>query len=173
LYWRMFRRFVMQEMPRGGFDHFAATRSVIEAFLSLRESNSSVHAQLVWLGYRRAEIPYHRAPRAHGKSGWTFQGRVRLFSNSIFAFTGLPVTLILLAGAVGAVGSTLLSLLVFIGWASGAIAVQGYTALMLTILFTGGTTLLALGIVGSYVWRTYENTKMRPESLVREVAHFD
>jgi polyisoprenyl-phosphate glycosyltransferase len=54
---------------------------------------------------------------------------------------------------------------VFIAWVSGSVNVAGYTPLMLMVAFASSSILLALGIIGSYVWRTYENTKGRPGAI--------
>lgn len=72
-FWSIYCRWVQPEMPRGGIDVFACTREVRDALLALQESNSSLVGLLIWLGYRRVEIPYDRAPRISGRSGWTLR----------------------------------------------------------------------------------------------------
>lgn len=164
-YWAMYRRWVQREMPVGGVDIFATTRQVAGNFGSLGESNSSLVGLLFWLGYRRLEVPYSRSEREHGKSAWTFGKKLGYLLDSIFSFTSLPITLILSVGLLGSLAAIVAAFVVFLSWAFGAIPVPGYAAQMLVLLFSTGSILFALGIVGTYVWRTFENTKGRPGSV--------
>ena len=65
------------------------------------------------------------------------------------------------------------SVAVLVAWIAGAVDVRGYTPLMLAVLFSFSTTLLALGVVGGYVWRIFENTKGRPMHVVRSVDRIE
>ena len=80
--------------------------------------------------------------------------------------------MMLVAGAVGIGGALVASVAVVVAWALGAIDVKGYTPLMLAVLFSSSAVLLALGIVGGYVWRIFENTKGRPAPIVQSVEEF-
>ncbi len=165
-YWRMYRRLVQPEMPPGGVDIFGCTRAVARQLVGMEESNSSLVGLLFWLGYRRVEIPYDRQERQHGKSAWSFHRKFRYLTDSVFSFTSLPITLILAVGMIGTAAAVLAAIVVLIAWLLGVIPVPGYTAQMLVMLFTSGSILFALGIVGTYVWRTFENSKKRPQSVV-------
>ena len=164
-FWSIYCRWVQAEMPRGGVDVFACTREVRDALQALRESNSSLVGLLIWLGYRRAEIPYDRAPRASGRSGWTLRKKVRYLLDSMYSFTDLPINLLLAVGVTGVLLSTIGGIVILLAWALAGIHVAGYTPIMLTLLVMGSLTLSGLGVVGSYVWRTYENSKRRPEAV--------
>jgi glycosyltransferase involved in cell wall biosynthesis len=162
LFWALYRRFVQPEVPVGGVDVFGCNRRVRDALLRLRESNSTLIGLLFWLGFRRKTIGYARRPRAAGRSAWTFRRKLRYLMDSCFALTDLPVTLIMTIGLVGSIGSVLLSIVVLIAWLAGAITVPGYTPVILVLLVSFTSTMLALGVMGGYVWRTFENTKGRP-----------
>jgi glycosyltransferase involved in cell wall biosynthesis len=164
-FWRIYRRWVQREMPAGGVDVFACTRKVRDALLALDESNSSLVGLLIWLGYRRVSIPYDRAPRPSGRSGWTLRKKVRYLVDSLYSFTDLPITALLMLGVTGVLVSLLGSAIVFVIWAFGGVKVPGYTPLMLSLLTMSSIILSGIGIVGSYVWRGYENSKRRPGSL--------
>jgi glycosyltransferase involved in cell wall biosynthesis len=162
LFWRLYRRFVQPEVPIGGVDVFGCNLRVRDALLRLRESNSTLIGLLFWLGFRRKSIAYGRRPRAAGRSAWTFRRKLRYLMDSCFALTDLPVTLIMTVGLVGSIASILLSIVVFVAWLAGAITVPGYTPVILVLLTSFTSTMLALGVMGGYVWRTFENTKGRP-----------
>lgn len=172
-FWSVYRRTINPAIPRGGVDVFGCTREVATQLLKLDEAHSSLVGLLYWVGYRRAEVPYERAPRTVGTSGWSFRKRVRYLLDSVFSFTDIPISLLSTVGAVGGLLTTLAAVVVFVGWATGGIVNPGYTPLMLVLLFSTFTILSGLGIVGSYVWRTYENSKGRPLAIPMSVEVFD
>jgi glycosyltransferase involved in cell wall biosynthesis len=175
VFWRVYCRWVQREMPRGGVDVFACTSKVRDALIALQESNSSLVGLLIWLGYRRVEVPYDRAPRHLGRSGWTLSKKARYFLDSVYSFTDLPITILLGVGVSGVLLSAIGAVIVFLAWAFVGIRVAGYTPVMLTLFVVGSLTLSGLGIVGSYVWRTYENSKRRPGAvaMLRESFHVE
>jgi hypothetical protein len=162
VFWSLYRRLVQRDMPPGGVDTFGCNLRVRDALLLLEESNTSLVGQVLWLGFRRKLVPYTRLPRKEGKSGWTFRRKLRYMFDSIFAFTDLPLTLLLAVGALGMLFSTIVGAMVFAGWCLGTISVPGYTPVILTVLMSMFCQLMGLGVIGAYVWRGYENTKRRP-----------
>jgi polyisoprenyl-phosphate glycosyltransferase len=173
LFWWLFRRLVEPEIPPGGVDVFACTRQVARQLLRLEESHTSLVGLVYWLGFRRLEVPYVRQPRPVGSSGWGFRRKVRYLLDSIFSFTDLPITVIITVGAIGVAASTIWAIVVLAAWAAGTIHVQGYTPLMLAIFFVTSAILISLGLVGSYVWRTYENSKGRPSAIPMTHERFE
>jgi glycosyltransferase involved in cell wall biosynthesis len=170
-YWNLYRRFIMRDIPPGGVDVFACTADVRDVVCSLESVHTSLVAQLFWVGFRRELIPYDRRP-SPGPSGWTFRRKLRYLSDSVFAFTDLPVRALWLIGLLGLVLGAILATAVLIARVSGAIDVPGYTATVLLIVFFGSLNMVGLGIIGSYVWRAYETVKGRPGAIVRDVAEF-
>lgn len=172
-FWSAYRRFVQPEMPQRGVDVFGCNRTVRDHLLAMPETNSALIGILVWMGFRRKEIPYHRRRREHGRSAWTFARKLRYFFDSIYAFSDLPIRLLVATGAFGLVVSVVFGVVVVVARLNGAIEVPGYTAVVLTISFFGALNLLGLGIIGSYLWRAFENTKNRPHAIVMSSHRFD
>jgi glycosyltransferase involved in cell wall biosynthesis len=164
-FWWLYRRLVEPEIPAGGVDVFGCTRQVADQLLRMDESHTSLVGLLYWVGFRRLEVPYARVPRPVGKSAWSFRRKLRYLLDSIFSFTDLPITLIIGLGALGVAVSTAWASVVTAAWALGRIEVPGYTPLMLALFFVTSLILVSLGLVGSYVWRTYENSKGRPTAI--------
>jgi polyisoprenyl-phosphate glycosyltransferase len=173
LYWRVYQRFINREIPTGGIDVFGCTRAVAERIVSFPEVHTSLIGLLFWLGFRRKFIQYRREPRHSGTSAWTLQRKLRYLFDSIYAFTDLPIVLLQIIGFVGTLISFVVGLLVFVGWLFGAVKQPGYAPLMIAIAGATSALLLALGVVGSYVWRTYENSKGRPLALVASHEYFE
>lgn len=166
IFWRLYRGLAQRELPKGGVDVFACSRKVRSHLLRLRELNSTLVGLIFWVGFRRAEIPYSRRPRRHGASSWSFAKRVRYLLDSIFAFSDLPVRLLSLVGVVGMGLALVLGIVVLTSKLVGEIRVPGYAATILAVIFFGGLNTLGLGLIGEYLWRTFENTKGRPPFIV-------
>ncbi len=173
VFWGLYRVLINPEMPPGGVDMFAVTSKAKDALMALDEAHSSLVAQLYWIGFPRVEVPYQRLAREEGKSGWTLRKKINYLFDSIFSFTDIPITLLTLMGFAGTVVFLLLGIALIAARLLGMIPVQGYTAIMVTILFSASLILFGLGIVGNYVWRAYENTKQRPLGIVRARSAFD
>ena len=168
-FWRLYRRFVVKEMPRGGIDVFGCTRQVRDRLVELKEVNTNLIALVFWVGFRRAFVAYDRLARQEGRSAWTMGKKLRYALDSIFNFTDLPIKALLLLGITGTTAAVLAGATVFVAWLLGHIPVLGYTPLMLVISFFGGLTALGLGIVGQYLWLSLQNARGRPAFVVKSV----
>lgn len=166
VFWGLYRRLVVPDMPEGGVDVFGCNRVFRDQLLKLEESRSSLIALIFWLGFRRKFFNYERIERREGKSSWTLRKKIDYMMDSIFAFTDYPIRLLIRIGMVGCILSGILGALVLAGHLAGRITVPGYAATMMVVLFFGMLNLLGLGLVGTYAWRGYENSKQRPLAVV-------
>lgn len=171
-YWFLYRKFVLPDLPPGGVDIFGCNARVRDALCRLSETGSSLVGLLFWLGFRREVVFYQRRPRPFGESAWSFARKTRYMFDSMYAFTDLPINFLLWAGALGIVLSIVAATVVFVSWALGVVDVKGYTPIVLLVVFFGALNTFAIGIVGSYLWRTFENTKGRPQSIVLKAESF-
>jgi polyisoprenyl-phosphate glycosyltransferase len=172
IFWGIYRRIIEPQMPSGGVDVFGCNREFRDRLLSLPESNSSLVGLLFWLGYRRKLISYARQPRLTGKSGWTFKKKLKYLFDSLFAFSDLPIRLLAFFGGLGLVTSATLSIVVLAAKLLDLVSVPGYAATVLILTFFAALNSFGLGVIGSYVWRTFENTKGRPLAIVMKAEQF-
>lgn len=171
-FWSLYKKFVVNEMPEGGVDVFGCNLAFRDQLLKLDESHSSLVALLFWMGFRRKVVSYSRVARQHGKSAWTLKKKYTYFKDSIFSFTDVPIKFLTWVGTIGILFSVVMALIVVVGRLTGWVTVPGYSATVLAVIFFGATNLLGLGIIGTYAWRTYENTKRRPFALVMSKVDF-
>jgi glycosyltransferase involved in cell wall biosynthesis len=167
IFWFLFRKLVIKDIPPGGVDIFGCTREVRDQLLPLQGVDSNLIALLFWLGYRREYIVYERQRRLEGKSAWTFGKKLRYCLNSIFNFTDLPIQLLLYAGATALMLAVAASILVIVAKLRGDIPVPGYAPIVLATLFFGALTSLGFGIVGQYLWLGLQIGRRRPHYVVR------
>lgn len=172
IFWRSYRRLVNPDIPAGGVDIFALSNSFKMQLLKLSESNSSLLAQIFWLGGRRQFIEYSRKRRDKGRSAWTLSKKFRYLSDSVFAFTDLPIRLLLSLGATGLIVSIIMGLVTAIARLIGIVEVPGYSTTIVLVIFFGALNCFGLGIIGTYAWRTFENSKARPLAVIQERLFF-
>ncbi len=173
VFWAFYRRFVVPDVPPGGLDVFGCTRAVRDQILRMREHNSSLVGLLLWVGFRREYLPYQRRARDIGESAWTFRKRLAYLMDSVFSFSALPIQILLRIGILGLVVSTVFSVAVVATKLFSDIPVPGYAATVLIVTFFGALNCFGLGVIGQYVWRTFENTKTRPGHIVASRESFE
>jgi glycosyltransferase involved in cell wall biosynthesis len=167
IFWYLYRKFVIRDIPPGGVDVFGCTSEVRDQLLRLQGIDTNMVALLFWMGYRREYIVYERQERLEGKSAWTLGKKVRYAVDSIFNFTDLPIRLLLYAGTIALVLAVATSGLVLVAKLRGDIEVPGYTPIVLAIMFFGALTSLGFGIVGQYLWLGLKIGRRRPNYIVR------
>ncbi len=166
-YWIMRNVVGMREMPARGADFFLIDRAVLDAYRRFPERNVSVLALITWLGFRQEFVEYDKQPRVAGQSGWTFSKKVKLVIDSVASFSEFPIRVC------SYIGLTLMGIGVIVLIVSlTLLPALGAGILFLLAVFLGlsGLQLLALGIVGEYVWRALDESRRRPAYLIEAMA---
>jgi glycosyltransferase involved in cell wall biosynthesis len=173
VFWYFYKRYIIPEMPKGGVGTVACNRNFRDQLLKLEESHSSLIAQVFWLGHRRKFISYTRHERKHGRSAWTWHKKINYLMDSVFSVTDLPIRLLIHVGGNTALLAGIIGVVVVVSKWLGLIMIPGYAAIILAVIFLGAVNLFGLGIVGSYAWRAYENTKARPLHIILRKHQFN
>jgi glycosyltransferase involved in cell wall biosynthesis/carbonic anhydrase/acetyltransferase-like protein (isoleucine patch superfamily) len=167
IYYRLMRWFALPEMPAEGADFVLLGRSVIDAYNAIAEKHTSVFAVILWMGFRQSSVAYVKQARHAGQSRWTPAKKLRLAIDSIVSFSDLPIRALSLLGLLMATGGLLYGAIVVVGRLSGrAIAGTGFAALMTALLVGQGLILIMLGILGEYLWRTFDQVRGRPKFII-------
>jgi dolichol-phosphate mannosyltransferase len=166
LYYVLMRNLVgMKEMPAAGADFFLLDRSVIDAFRTVRERNTSVLALITWLGFRQEQIVYDKQARLHGSSGWSLRRKLKLVLDSVTGFSDLPIVACWALGALQIAAGTLLAAAGFLGLSLGVLGPAA--VVLLGAVVTGvGLVLVMLGLIGEYVWRALDEARQRPRYVI-------
>lgn len=167
-HWLM-KHLALRDVPDGGFDFVLFDRQIKDRILAMSERNSNIFYLMIWMGYAYVNIPYVRQARDIGKSRWTIQKRVKLLIDSLLAFSFFPVRAITVSGLVLGGIALIYAFYILAAKLIGAVQVPGWTALMLVVLFVSAFQMIALGIIGEYVWRTLDATRQRPLYVEDEV----
>ncbi|MEG1181330.1 MAG: glycosyltransferase family 2 protein [Oscillospiraceae bacterium] len=130
------------------------------------ERNSAITGQILWSGFKTGKIYYTRKEREIGKSRWTLKKKIRLVSDTLFGFSSVPITAVSVIGIVSCSASLLWSIVVLVNRLLGDIPVAGFTTLFIFQLFSFGIIMLTLGILGGYLWRSFDASRNRPVYIV-------
>ena len=165
----MMKNLALRNIPDGGFDFVFFDRQVAEEVLKLHERNSNVFYLMVWLGFAYVNIPYIRRKREIGRSRWTLGKKIKLFVDSLLAFSFVPIRAISVMGlGLGGI-AVLYGLYVIALKIASPDEPTGWTTLMVVLLFVSAFQMVALGVIGEYVWRGLDAARQRPLYVVREV----
>ncbi|WP_324671912.1 glycosyltransferase family 2 protein [Hymenobacter sp. GOD-10R] len=165
----LMKRIALPNIPDGGFDFVFFDRKVSEEILKLKERNSNIFYLMVWLGYPYVNIPYVRRKRKLGKSRWTLQKKIKLLIDSVMAFSFFPVRAISVLGILLGFSALFYGIYLAVLRVLGDIQVEGWTGLMVVMLFVAAFQMIALGIIGEYVWRGLDAARRRPLYVVQQV----
>lgn len=169
MYYRFMRRFALPEMPSQGADFLLMDRKVIDAYNAIPEKNTSFLAMILWMGFRQTTIEYVKQARHAGRSKWTLSKQVKLFIDSFVSFSYAPIRAMSLLGVLMALCGFLYAAAVVVGRLTGWISEgTGFAALMTVLLVGQGAILTMLGILGEYLWRTYDEARGRPRYIIEE-----
>ena len=172
LYYRLLRVLTDIEMPADVGDFCLMDRRVVDALNELPERNRYLRGLRAWLGFRQTAVEFDRPPRAAGEPKYTFRKSLALALNGVVGFSKAPLRLAAYLGLSVAVISFAMALFFVIQHARGADLIRGWTSTVVTVTFLGGVQLIAVGIVGEYLSRIYDEVRQRPMFVVQEMNGF-
>ena len=167
-FYRTMERLSDTPLPRDTGDFRLLSRRALDALSKLRERQRFMKGLFAWIGYRQTSVRYEREARHSGHTKWNYWRLTQLAIEGITSFSNAPLRLATWVG----LGSSLLAFAYGVWVLTKALIwgdpVRGYPTLMLVILFLGGVQLLALGVIGEYLGRSYAESKQRPLYFVEE-----
>lgn len=172
VFYRLIRRMTTIDIPLDTGDFRLMSRPVVDDLKRLQEQSRFVRGLVTWVGYNQTPVLYDRDRRYGGKSNYTMAKMMKFALDGITGFSSRPLRLASHAGVLLATASLVLMLIfTFYKLAGGGRLVQGWTSLIVAVFFLGGLQLLAIGILGEYIGRIYEEAKRRPLYIVREAKN--
>lgn len=171
-FYRLLNKLSDVPIPLDTGDFRLMSRSVVDTLRAMPERDRFVRGMVSWAGFRQTALPYRRAERFAGKSKYPLRKMLRFATDGILSFSTKPLQVSVALGMFS-------SALAFIGISYALILriftniwVEGWTALMIAVLFIGGVQLISVGILGEYVGRIYNEIKQRPLYVVQEYFGF-
>ncbi len=169
-FYRVFNRISKVPIPEDTGDFRLLSRPVLDALRQLPERRRFMKGLFAWVGFRTTFVSYHRAPRQAGQTTWSYVRLWRFALDGILSFSDAPLRVASYLGLGVSVLSFLYALDLLVQTLLFGNPVKGYPSLMVAILFLGGVQLLALGIIGEYLGRVYDEGKGRPVYVIRKMV---
>lgn len=168
-FYKLINHFSEVNIVDGARDYRLMTRQVVDSILEIQEYHRFSKGIFVWVGYKTEYLEYKNVERIAGETSWSFWGLLGYAIEGIVAFTVAPLRLATYTGFLISFASFAAMIFIFIRALLFGDAVSGWPSTMVMILFLGGIQLLALGIIGEYLSKTYMEVKKRPNYIIRKV----
>jgi glycosyltransferase involved in cell wall biosynthesis len=165
-FYKLFDKLAQVELQHNSGDFRLLDRRALDALLAMRERNRFLRGMTVWVGYTQAAVPYKRDSRYAGETKYTLSKMLRFSLDAISSFSHRPLQLATLLGFVISTLAFIAIPVVIVLRLVGSY-LPGFGSITIVILLLGGIQLIAIGIIGEYVGRIYDEVKGRPLYLVR------
>jgi glycosyltransferase involved in cell wall biosynthesis len=167
-FYRLFAKIADVDLPPGAGDFRLLDRKVVDILNRMPERLRFMKGLYAWAGCHHVGVPYNPPPRRHGRSAMSMRRLTGFGLDGIVAFSRLPLAISGWIGAAIALVALIYGAFLALRTLIVGIDVPGYASIMVGIMLLGGVQLLALGVLGAYVGRIYEEIKQRPLYIVSE-----
>ena len=142
-------------------------RKVVQVLLDMPERKTFFRAMSFWAGFKSCQVHYNVAERAYGTTKWSFFKLARYAISNIVSYSTRPLIFVSYMGVISLLGGLIVAIQTLVRWLSGR-SLEGFTTVILLLLFLGGGILLGLGIIGGYISAIYQEVKKRPRYVIRQ-----
>lgn len=161
-FYRIIQRLSKVRIPEDTGDFRLLSRRAVDALNTLSEQHRFMKGLFAWIGYKQKAVYYDRDPRFAGTSKWNYWKLWNFALDGITSFTTAPLKFASYLGFITAFVAFVYGVYMVVRTLIFGNPVPGYPSLIVIILFLGGVQLMAIGVVGEYVGRIFNETKRRP-----------
>lgn len=158
------------KIPAGGFDYLLMSRRAVEIMKTFSGRHRFFQGDVLWIGLTTAFLPYAREKRQHGSSEWSLSRKFKYFGDLLIDSSYFPIRAMSALGMLTAAAGVLYSIIIVGSWFANDTPFEGWAPLMIIVLMIGGALMTMLGIIGEYIWRMYDDIKMRPLFVYDEIC---
>jgi len=173
IFYRLLQKLTQVDIPPDTGDFRLIDRKVITTLNEMPEKNRFLRGMVSWAGFRQTGITYVREERFAGETKFPFFKMLKFALTGITSFSFVPLQLASYFGFIVSAGAFISGLYVLYLKFFTDKTIQGWTSLMIALLFLGGIQLITLGIVGEYIGRMSDEVKQRPAYVIRETVNFN
>lgn len=166
-FYKLFDKLAQVDLEPNSGDFRLLDRRALDALLAMTERSRFLRGMTVWVGFTQTAVSYERDARSAGETKYTLRKMLRFSLDAITSFSHLPLQLATYVGMLSA-GVAFVAIPVVIILRLFDSYLPGFGAITIAILLLGGIQLIALGVIGEYVGRIYDEVKHRPLYIVRE-----
>jgi glycosyltransferase involved in cell wall biosynthesis len=166
-FYKLFDKLAQVDLEPNSGDFRLLDRRALDALLAMTERSRFLRGMTVWVGFTQTAVPYQRDARHAGETKYTLRKMLRFSLDAIASFSHLPLQLATYVGLLSA-GVAFIAIPVVIVLRIFDSYLPGFGSITIAILLLGGIQLIALGVIGEYVGRIYDEVKHRPLYIVRD-----
>ena len=167
-FYRILKKITTVDIPLDTGDFRIMDKKIVEILRTMPESHKFLRGQIAWIGFRQTTLEYERDERMHGSSGYTYKKMLRFALDGITAFSDFPLKVVTWFGFFVSFIAFVVILFAFYSRFILKDYVQGWTSLMISVLFIGGIQMIAIGIIGEYMSRMNTDIRKRPLYIVED-----
>ncbi len=168
VFYRLLAKITSIDIPLDTGDFRIMDQQIVEILRQMPEKNKFVRGQIAWIGFSQTFVEYHRDERAGGRSGYTIKKLFQLAIDGITGFSDLPLRIVTYFGFIVSVFAFVVTIYALYSRFFKDSIIEGWTSLMISILFIGGVQMIAIGIMGEYLSRMNNNVRNRPLYIVKD-----
>ncbi|MBQ2749070.1 MAG: glycosyltransferase family 2 protein [Clostridia bacterium] len=170
-FYRILNSLSTVDIPLDTGDFRLIDRKVADVLRGLPEKNRFLRGLVSWIGFQQAPCEFSRDARAAGETKYTMKKMINLAIDGILSFSSAPLRLMAKFGFLIVFISVALFIYTIVSLCLGSTA-AGWASLMTVITFFGGTNFVAIGLLGEYVARIYDEAKGRPNYIIDKRGNF-
>ncbi len=168
IFYRTLKRITSINIPVDTGDFRIMDRKIVDVLKNMPERNKFLRGQISWIGFNQTFVEYERSGRSFGSTGYTYRKMIRFAMDGITSFSNFPLKVASFLGFIVSFVSFIIMLYaLYVRFINGHY-VEGWTSLMISILFLGGVQLICVGIIGEYLSRVSDNVRNRPLYVIQE-----
>ncbi len=173
LFYRLYNAIADMKIPPEVGDFRLIDRKVVDILKQFPERTRFMKGLFAWVGFRQIEIPFDRPSRRTGTTSWGFRRLSSFATDGITAFSTVPLRIATYFGLSFFLLAILYTAFLIVRVVLVGRDTPGYASLMVTMLLFGGLQFTALGVLGEYIGRIYQEVKRRPLFIIDHTAGFD
>ena len=170
VYYRVLHRLADIDIPQNTGDFRLIDKRVADTLRRMPEHNRFLRGMVSWIGFKQIAVPFDRDERHAGTTGYPLKKMLKFAADGIFSFSTTPLKLISKTGyAIAGVAFLGIVYALFMRIFYPEITIEGWTFIVISVLFMGGIQLIMLGVLGGYIGRIYTESQNRPLYTIDQI----
>jgi polyisoprenyl-phosphate glycosyltransferase len=168
MFYRLLKTITSVNIPVDTGDFRIMDRKIVDVLKHMPEQQKFLRGQISWIGFNQTYVEYERDERYAGETGYTYKKMIRFALDGITSFSNFPLKFATLCGfAVSAIAFIVMLYALYARFISKDY-IEGWTSIIISVLFLGGIQLISIGIIGEYISRLSSNVRNRPLYIIND-----
>ncbi len=168
MFYRILKSITSVNIPVDTGDFRIMDRKIVDVLKEMPEQQKFLRGQISWIGFNQTYVEYERDERFAGETGYTYKKMIRFALDGITSFSNFPLKFASICGFIVSGIAFIVMLYALYSRFISKDYIEGWTSIIISVLFLGGIQLISIGIIGEYISRLSSNVRNRPLYIIRE-----